>query len=115
MAGLANPVLRPPQEGLETRVGAQGIKDRITPQENRAARMFLIGFLQPLQRFFFFPQSGVKARNLLLGPLLCNDFGRHPLSRYALAGFGPVWSAKIPSAFESRQLRERAREGFPFA
>jgi eukaryotic-like serine/threonine-protein kinase len=26
-----------------------------------------------------------------------------------------LWSAKIPSAFETRQLRERAREGFPFA
>jgi hypothetical protein len=68
---LANPLLRPPQEGLQTRVGAQGIKDRITPQENHAARMLLMGFLQPFQRFFFFPQSGVKARNLLLGPLLC--------------------------------------------
>jgi tetratricopeptide (TPR) repeat protein len=34
---------------------------------------------------------------------------------YRIAAVYLVWSAKIPSAFESRQLRERAREGFPFA
>jgi hypothetical protein len=38
-----------------------------------------------------------------------------PRSSRVLVGRFNLWSAKIPSAFESQQLRERAREGFPFA
>jgi len=50
----------PPLERLEARVGAPGIKDRITFREKHTATMLSVGLLQPFQPFFFFPQPGIK-------------------------------------------------------
>src|SRR2546427_9254980 len=104
--------IHPPLERLEARVGAPGIKDRITFREKHTATMLSVGLLQPFQPFFFFPQPGIKTCEFIREPLLWRSLQQlvDPSLQEALiaGGFVRVSHCRGPG-FIARKFHRRLR------